>query len=213
MTEFIKAVRPEGKPAILMFDLGGILVRLNPITGIWANQTPDPGSPDFEERWSASRAVYDFETGRIADVAAFQKRARQELGFTVSDDVFFRIFAEAVGDLFEETLPLLSALRAYYPLALLSNTSPDHWIHCRDRQGLGGCFDEVFVSYELGVMKPDPRIFQQVLSRLQDNPENIWFFDDRQENVDAARKMGINGVLSFGGETLIDDLRNLGFLA
>ena len=195
-----------------MFDLGNILVKLNDVTSLWPDREPEPGSLSFSDRWSISRTVHDYETGQIPDLETFFRLAVGELEITVSQDRFRRIFIDMIGDLFDETIPLLTALKPYYRLALLSNTSPDHWYHCRDKLGLGGFFDHVFVSYEMGCMKPDKRIYEQVLERLKADPQNIWFFDDRQDNTEEARKQGMNAIHSLGGDRLIADLRRLNFI-
>lgn len=209
MTEFIRAIQPAGTRPILMFDLGNILVKLNEVTSLWPDRQPEPGTLSFSDRWSVSKTVHDYETGRIAGLDQFYQLACSELGITVSEDRFKQVFIEVIGDLFDETIPLLTALKPYYQLALLSNTSPDHWLHCRDELGLGGFFDHIFVSYELGVMKPDKRIYEQVLAQLKVDPQTICFFDDREVNVKAAAEMGIHAVHSFGGDRLLNDLRKL----
>jgi putative hydrolase of the HAD superfamily len=195
-----------------MFDLGNILVKLNEVTSLWPDRQPELGSLSFSDRWSVSQAVHDYETGRIDNLDQFYQSACQEMGITVSEDQFRKVFIEVIGDLFDETIPLLTALKPHYRLALLSNTSPDHWLHCRDELGLGCFFDDIFVSYELGTMKPDQRIYEQVLVHLKVDPKTIWFFDDREVNAKGASKLGIHAVHSFGGDRLIEDLRKLNFI-
>ena len=212
MTEFIRAIQPEGTKPILMFDLGNILVKLNEVTSLWPDQQPDSGSLSFSDRWSVSKTVCDYETGRIAELDQFYRLACSELGISVSEDRFKQVFIEVIGDLFDVTIPLLTALKPHYVLALLSNTSPDHWLHCRDKLGLGGFFDHAFVSYELGAMKPDKRIYEQVLAQLNVDPQIIWFFDDREVNVAAASEAGIHAIHSFGGDRLLHDMRKLNFI-
>lgn len=56
-------------------------------------------------------------------------------------------------------------------------------------------FDDVFVSGELGIMKPDPRIYQHVADHLKLDSQEILFFDDRQANVDGALKAGMRAKL------------------
>ena len=154
----------------------------------------------------------DYETGRIDNLADFYRAARSEIGITISEEKFDEVFVAIIGDLYEETVPVLSALQGHYPVMLLSNTNEAHWRRCRDQLGLGPFFQRLFLSYEMGVMKPDPRIFQQVLADVGVNPQNIWYFDDREDNVAAACRFGINGIVSQGGMPLIGDLCRLNLI-
>ena len=212
MTDAFKAVKPAGRPPILLFDLGNILVRLNPVNTLWPDQTPAAGSLSFSERWGLSRAVRDYETGRLADLDAFYLAAREELGFTVPEEQFVQVFRQVIGEPFTETIPLLQALQPFYPLMLLSNTSRDHWEYCRDQLGLGGFFQDEFLSYRMGVMKPNPLIFRQVLAVLPEEPQNIWYFDDKAENTAVATSLGFRAFTCWGGEPLVRQLRQLGLI-
>jgi HAD superfamily hydrolase (TIGR01509 family) len=55
-------------------------------------------------------------------------------------------------------------------------------------------FDGIVVSGEVKANKPHANIYQILLNRYQLKPENCWFIDDQQENIDGARKLGINAV-------------------
>jgi glucose-1-phosphatase len=208
----IRAVTPAGNPPRLLFDLGGILVKVRPAELLWPGQSPLPGERTYEQRWVDSQTVRDYETGRLRGISAFYHAARSEMGFDLSEDDFTRIFLTLISEPYDETLPLLSALQACYPLMMLSNIGEDHWLFCRDTLGLGTFFDQAFLSYEMGMMKPDARIFQDLLDQLGGDPQNIWYFDDRAENVEAARRFGIRSFLSQGGPPLLNDLQRLNLI-
>jgi putative hydrolase of the HAD superfamily len=199
---------------ILLFDLGNILVRLNSVNGIWTG-TGDNAQQDFPELdqlWSRSQAVADYETGRLQSLRAFYDAVRKEVPIAVCEDEFYRIFNQAIGDVFPETHAMLARLQKQYRLFLLSNTSREHWAICRDALNLEGYFTKTFLSYEMGIMKPDPASFQIAIDGIGVDPEIIWYYDDRAENVNGAIEKGINAHISFGGTTLINDLRNHGFI-
>lgn len=56
-------------------------------------------------------------------------------------------------------------------------------------------FDEIFISGELNMMKPDMRIYQHVAKQLGFEPQGVIFFDDRQVNVDGALRAGLQSEL------------------
>jgi putative hydrolase of the HAD superfamily len=197
---------------VLLFDLGNILVSLNAVSAIWQRGSSAGGSVSTDHFWSSSKAVHDYESGRLPTLKAFYEALRTEHPIDVSEDEFYLIFRNVIGDVFPGTQALLSALRHEYPLYLLSNTSAAHWAICCDEQKLDVFFCKAFLSFKMGVMKPDPRAFQQTIVEMNSDPQNIWFYDDREDNVMIARKLGINAHVSFGGETLYNDLRNHGFI-
>lgn len=206
------AIPPSGKPQKLLFDLGGVLVKIKSVSRLWPGTATGPGGLTHEQLWVGSDTVHAYETGKIRGMDAFYRSARDEIGISIPEHEFNDVFLDLIGELFAETIPLLSALKGHYPLYLLSNIGEDHWLHCRDRLGLGPFFDQVFLSCEMGIMKPDPRIFKRTVQQIDDNPENIWYFDDREENVMTAARFGISGWTTRGGMILLKDLVKIGLI-
>lgn len=209
---FLPGPGPAAAHPIVLFDLGNILVHLHNVDRFWPGLAPEPGMLPFSERWGQSQAVRDLETGRITDLADFYQRARQEMGFTIDFADFHAEYIQIIGDPFALTVPILETLYSRFSLQLLSNTSVFHWQHCQKTLGLGHYFDQIFVSYELGYMKPDPEAFRRTFSEIGQDPQTIYYFDDRPENVESAAKFGVNAFLSWGGERLLQQLRDLQFI-
>nr|WP_184080297.1 HAD family phosphatase [Nocardiopsis mwathae] len=92
----------------------------------------------------------------------------------------------------EESAALLNRLAARgVRLALLSNAPSDIAGALRHSPVLAR-FDAVFFSCDLGIRKPDPEIYRHVLAELGAAPEETVFVDDREENVLAAKRLGID---------------------
>ncbi|MDD2534209.1 MAG: HAD family phosphatase [Eubacteriales bacterium] len=212
MQKLIAGPGPAVDRPIILFDLGNILVHLRSVDRFWLGQSPKPGTRSYSDRWKYSESMHHFETGRITDFSDFYQLAKSELDFPIDKEAFQREYLQIIGDVFAETVPILEALYSRFSLQLLSNTSAVHWQHCAKTLGLGQYFDRVLVSYELGYMKPDPEIFKLALVEINQDPETIYYFDDRPENIETARKFGINAHLSWGGTQLIKQLRELSFL-
>jgi putative hydrolase of the HAD superfamily len=68
--------------------------------------------------------------------------------------------------------------------------------------GLGDCFDLVVSSARVGFAKPDPRIYRVAADRLGHRPEECIFVDDRAVFVEAAREVGLTGILFAGAADL-----------
>ena len=108
-------------------------------------------------------------------------------------------------------LELVRRLRPRYKLSVLSNA--DMSLRGRlERDGLHALFDDVVVSAEVGMAKPDPAIFRLAADRLGLPPAACVFVDDWDDNVEAARAVGMRGVLHRvdKGDDLSEQLLALG---
>ena len=91
-------------------------------------------------------------------------------------------------------LDLVRRLRSFYKLSVLSNA--DLTLRGRlERDGLHDLFDDVVISAEVAMAKPEPAIFRLAVERLGLAPEECVFVDDWDQNVDAAREVGLRAVL------------------
>ncbi len=83
-----------------------------------------------------------------------------------------------------------------YKLYLLSNTDAIHWTHTMELYGakLNECIERVYLSYEMGLCKPDKRVFETVDREVragrerEDRQRCVWFVDDLDVNRIAAKK-------------------------
>jgi putative hydrolase of the HAD superfamily len=85
-------------------------------------------------------------------------------------------------------------LRSRYRTGMLSNNWARDGRAMAQELGIANCFDIFVTSAEVGVMKPDPRIYYVALERLGVSPPQAIFVDDFIENVDAARQLGMQGI-------------------
>ena len=105
-------------------------------------------------------------------------------------------------------MPILSQLSSInFPMAVLSNTCSAHWEYARETFACMGLFRDAVLSYEEKSMKPDPVIYQSAIKLAQERTgcdiNQIFFTDDRQENVDAAKEAGIDAELFTDSRTLL----------
>ena len=94
-------------------------------------------------------------------------------------------------------------------VAILSNTIDPHATINRQR-GLYAPFEIIILSHEVGLAKPDPKIYEVAQKQLQVSAAETVFVDDREENITAAIKLGINGILFQDAHHLVADLAELG---
>jgi putative hydrolase of the HAD superfamily len=105
---------------------------------------------------------------------------------------------------------LLQALGRRYNLAIVSNTNTLHYERIRREYPVVDLFPLAILSYEVGSMKPSPEIFRAALEAVGSRPEECFFIDDRAENVEGARKLGIQANLFRGQAALEEAMREAG---
>jgi FMN phosphatase YigB (HAD superfamily) len=205
-------------PRILYFDLGKVLLefchermcrQMAEVAGIPAEAVREALFSD--EGCKAAQIRY--ESGQISTEEFFEYFGVATK--TAPDRVKL---AAAVCDIFDPIEPMWQLVRrlaaAGNRLAILSNTNPVQWEYIVDgRYPLlaagrpGSAFDWVILSYEVKSMKPDAAIYAAAIARAGVEPSEVFFTDDRLENVDGARAVGIDAVHFTGAENLIAELQ------
>lgn len=109
-------------------------------------------------------------------------------------------------------IPLLSEdlirrLAARARLWVISNTNRLHFDYLRARFPFFGLFEGFVLSYEVGAMKPDPRIFREALARTGSKASESLFVDDQLINVEGARELGIDAFQFLSRDQFISELQ------
>jgi len=148
---------------------------------------------------SDGELVSEYETGRLSSQEHYRKVCRR-----LQMEVSIEKFRELWGSMFLPE-PLLSEsflqdLKKRYRLMLLSNTNEIHFDFVIQNYPILRMIEERLLSYQAGCMKPQARIFELAIKKAGVAPENIFFTDDRPENIEAAQRSGIQALL-FQSET------------
>ena len=149
-----------------------------------------------------------FDKGMISP-EEFHARAVAALDARIGFDAFYA----AYNDVFTINGPALAALRGLKPgakLALLSNCDVMRYSYIERRFPELHFFDAYVLSFRLGIMKPDPRIYGEALRLTGSRPENALFIDDIRANIEGAESLGIKGVLYVPGTDLGAELAKFG---
>lgn len=198
------------KTPLIIFDLGNILFELDGVEGFWPEDSRN--TELCQTRWNSSKVVYQLETGRISDFNIFYREISAELGIKLGPAEFEEVFLGIIGKPFAGTENMLAKLASEYRLMILSNTNEPHWKYCLSMLPLEKYIERSFLSHEMGSMKPEERIYEEVLYDLKTDPQNIYYFDDKEENIVSAQKYGIRAYKSWGGDKLRSDLKQLSLL-
>ncbi len=151
-----------------------------------------------------------YETGELTS-EEFHKAFCETTGSHISLDDLMTAWGD-IFDLMPATVALAANLRsAGNRIGILSNTCAAHWeFAARKFRVLDQIFDPVVTSYEAKSMKPDAGIYQAAAQAAACDPGNLFFVDDREENVEGARKLGWHAVLFQSARQLSHDLEALG---
>ena len=109
----------------------------------------------------------------------------------------------------EELMQYIRALRPRYKTGLLSNAMSTLRSAITERFSIADAFDAVIISAEVGVMKPDARIYQLALDALEVQPDEAIFIDDFADNVAGARALGMQAIQFDSREQALADLQDL----
>ncbi len=193
----------------VIFDLGGVLIRTEdrkPRT-----QLADRLGLTYDE---LSALIFDSQSSHQAmkgeiTTAEHWEAVRETLG--LSENEFPQVPLEFWGgDTLDENLVnYLRDLRPKYKTALLSNAWDDIRQVLEEQLKIDDAFDEIIISAEVGLVKPDPRIYQGLISNLGVDPVEAVFVDDFPENVEGARLEGWQAILFKDPDQALRDLSHL----
>lgn len=190
---------------VILFDIGGVLVELAGVKRLIELMGGKITHDELSKRWSYSEYVRLYESGKCS-TETFAKGVVRELDMDISPDDFIGEYPLYAKDFFPNAAELLRELAPKYTLACLSNTSIAHWTSLRERISIDKYFRHSFLSYEIGLLKPELAIYTYVIEKLGCRPDEIIFFDDNEENIRAALKAGMNAYRVTGFEDLKEKL-------
>lgn len=140
-------------------------------------------------RWLACPWVRRFEAGRCSP-EEFAAGVVHDWSLEVTPSAFLAEFESWSGDPYPGALELVTAVRAEVPLGCLSNTNAIQWESRYEATPLVAAFDLRCLSFELGMVKPDREIFEEVAGRLPVTRDRVIFLDDNAVNVESATAAG-----------------------
>lgn len=157
----------------------------------------------------------DIEEGKIS-AEQFRAKLSELIGKEVTYEECKFAWLGYRQDVPLRNLDILRKLKAQgYKLILLSNTNPFmmSWGLSGEFDGNGNSlesyFDSLYLSYKLGVMKPNKKIFQYIIDNEKIQPGESLFIDDGERNINAARLLGFKTLCPINGEDWTKELIEL----
>ena len=197
----------------VIFDIGRVLIRVDISRAMAGLAQAIPLSP--EELWKALQndpRWMDWQEGRISP-RDWHLHVTQRLGGRLSFEEFAAAWNRALDPEPMQSEEFLGALAKKYRLALLSNTDPIHMTHEESRYPFFRHFPVRVYSYRVGASKPSPLIYREALRGCKVSAPEAVFIDDVPGYVEAAKQLGMHGVIYTSREQLVADLERLGVTA
>ena len=176
----------------IIFDFGDVFINLEKEASIEEFRKLGLDGPN--EELLAHNDL--FEKGKITElqfIETFQKYIPN-----ASIEEVRKAWNASIGDFPLNRLEFLQMLSNKYRLFLLTNTDSIHINRFEHKVGMSfysdfyRCFEKVYYSYEMGMRKPDPEIFNTLIRKHDLSPKRTLFVDDKKSNTDIAENLGLN---------------------
>lgn len=200
----------------IIFDLGNVIINIDfQLTYEAFAKLGDTDILSVLKKFEEQKVFIRFEKGEMS-AEEMRNLVRKEFNKpSLTDKDIDDAWNALLLDIPEERIDLLLALRGKYKLYLLSNTNITHikevnkiLFKTSGFSKLNDLFDEVFYSYEMGLIKPDKEIYEAVLQKRKLKAADCIFLDDNLHNVQGAESVGIRSVQVTKDYSVIDILKD-----
>ena len=197
----------------VIFDIGRVLIRVDLSRAMAGLSQAIPLTP--EELWKALQNDphwMDWQEGRISP-RDWHLHITKRLGGALSFDEFTTAWNSALDPKPIQSEEFLSGLAKKYKMAVLSNTDPIHMANEEGRYEFFRHFPVRIYSYRVGASKPNPLIYREALRGCKVSAQEAVFIDDVAAYVEAAKQLGMQGIVYQSADQLTTDLAALGVRA
>jgi epoxide hydrolase-like predicted phosphatase len=197
----------------IIFDFGGVLYKTYNLTWLknWKDHlgmVNDSGMVDVLSDPNESSLIKDICLGRLPEEALWEKMVDEwHIKPLFIKYLQYRMTSKA--SLNKSMVKFLAELHQNYQTAILSNAGEQSRQLMEDTFRLDRYVEQIIISAEEGLIKPDPRIYQIALTRLDADPHRTLFLDDTLINVFIAREIGMTAVQYINNHQAIQMVRDL----
>ncbi len=186
----------------IVFDLGGVIVPGN--VSKWVNTLPKshPTHLVFQEKsrqWNLGELSVEGFYGALSEITG---RDAEVLKVTLYDDL----------QMYFDVVDIVRKLKKNYKIVLFTNNFAYNVEKYFEKLPLKDLFDEVVISSNHKMAKPDPLFYKKMLEIIKLKPEDVVFIDNTQINVDTGNSFGIKSLLFTDANILKQDLISLGIV-
>lgn len=185
----------------IVFDFAGVISN-HPLRHWLEKHMPDDKKLEEEyhritNKWDLGEINYNESLNLISKITAIPR-----------EEVYDEIFKPVVFK--KEIVNLINSLKRHYKIVIFSNNQKDFLIQMISDKGHSKLFDEIIVSSDHKITKPNPKFYQKMLAIIGAKADEVIFVDDKKENVDAGNSLKITSFLFTNLERLKKDLKSKG---
>lgn len=195
---------------LVFFDLGGVLVNAH-LERFYDKMAALIG-PDALARLNDGQQIQktyqDFECGLLEAEPFFDL-----LKSRLESPIEFADFAQAYVEIFtlnDEVVNIVRRLQSQVRLSVISNTDILHYEYILKTYPIMRLFEKPTTSFQAHSLKPEPEIYQQALRQVRLAAEDTLFIDDRLENIESAKALGMQGIHFVDAKSLRNELIKYG---
>lgn len=178
--------------------------------GVIVKQTGDDFVPYVKRTFPDLKAEEIYTPWFKADVGELTSlEVWESLGFKGDIEKIEKDYLDTI-EINDGFLDFISSVSKHYRIAIISNDSSRWSKYLREKFNINQYFDVISISGDLKIQKPDERIFQLTIEQLGCKAEDCLYVDDREGNLEAARKALMNAVMfnsrnvKYEGNTVTD---------
>ena len=201
-----------GKISAVIFDLGRVLIDWDITQSIWdlireeVGPTGDPGPR--RQKWE--RLYAELATGRMTP-EEFYRTLKKQVAMQVDYGQFVKSWCEIFFPM-QGMEELFAEVEKRVAVGLLSDTDPIHWDYLPPLYPFLNRIKKPTLSFEIGWMKPAPEAYLAAARDVGFPPEQCFFTDDKPENIEGARRAGMDAELFTSAEELRRQLESRGII-
>jgi 2-haloacid dehalogenase len=197
---------------VIVFDFGGVLLDWHP-GYLYQNYFPD------DETMEAF----------LAEINFYQWNSQQDKGRTFASGIaelseqfprrahliqtYYDRWEDSISSAIPGTVEILRELKQHgYPLYGLSNWSAETFPRAKRKYTFFDLFDDIVLSGDVKLLKPDPAIFNLLLSKIGRSARECLLIDDSQPNIDTAKKLGFATIHFTSAKELRTELQRFNLL-
>lgn len=189
---------------LYIFDLRNVIVDIdfNRVLGAWSDFSRVPLAT-LKQNFAMGEAFHQHERGEISD-EAFAEAMCHEMDLPLSYEQFSHGWQAVFVAIRPDVVDIMHKLREQgHRVVVLSNTNRLHTTFWPEEYPeIRAAADKIYLSQEMGMRKPEARIYQAVLHAEGFSAADAVFFDDNADNIEGANQLGITSILVTGKETI-----------
>ena len=183
----------------ITFDLDGVYFT----SDSFSNFKKELGVENFNDAY-----MTQFKQGILTE-DQFWDLTRQEFGVTLSNQQITNLLADSYS-VNQNVVDYVKQVRSQgIKTCICTNNFPTRINALNQKYNFLSDFDVKVFSYDVGATKPDHKIFQALVDQSGFKPQEIFYADDKQVNVDAAKSLGLNAIVYTNFEDFVNSLTSL----